>query len=477
MPINNATYPFDPTGTLSSNKISGEEHIITPVNYKDYNFIVPNLAPFFATSLVISFKNSLGVDVPLTENVDYYLTHWFLSASRACSKPIYGSITLLNNTLTGVLKITYQTLGGDWNIDEDLLAEILADRIHNPRITTWDSVSEMPYAFPVIDHPWDLIDMVGLTEVVDSLDRIRDAILATNQGNVEQHIIDYDNPHQTTAAQVGAYSKQQTDTLLLLKLDKTAQAADSLKLSGKTYNQLADDILSRTIHDSNRLEGKTLQEITDSITNDITSGTVENANKFGGQTPQEFKQEIANAAGDFAKQVIRAKYENSDLTKFENWTPLATITIKEAGAIDYNDITLQFLVFGGEMTGSNEGVGFIVNIMSQTDGTTTSNFYGMNSLINNLTFGFTIDDSDSNGKVIAVLWAKGMSIRNMLAVTSLTSSLVTLIRDDDTTYTVVDEEPVDYIESDFMSVNFATKTEFDNLVDQLTQAFEDLNAP
>src|SRR5690606_976424 len=116
------TYPFDPTGTQSSNRITGEQHIITPVNYKDYSFIVPRLAPFFQTSLQITFRDQDDNTVALVEGVDWYLSHWFISASRACSKPIYGSISFLNRNLNGVITLSYNTLGGDWNIDEALIA-------------------------------------------------------------------------------------------------------------------------------------------------------------------------------------------------------------------------------------------------------------------------------------------------------------------------------------------------------------------
>jgi hypothetical protein len=58
-------------------------------------------------------------------------------------------------------------------------------------------------AFPVIDHEWDLVDLVGASEVVDALDQIRDAIGAGGQTGLAAHIADKTNPHDVTAAQVG----------------------------------------------------------------------------------------------------------------------------------------------------------------------------------------------------------------------------------------------------------------------------------
>ena len=49
-------FPFDPTGTLPSNKLTNEQHIVTPLNWRDYNVFVPKRGPFFADSFKLSFR-------------------------------------------------------------------------------------------------------------------------------------------------------------------------------------------------------------------------------------------------------------------------------------------------------------------------------------------------------------------------------------------------------------------------------------
>lgn len=207
-------YPFDPTGLVLSNKVTGEQQILSPMNFQDYNFVVPTFAPFFADGVVVSHKALDNTVTPLVEGIDYYFTHWFVAASRACSKPIYGSISLLNLELTGTLTLAYQTLGGEWTIDETKIAQILADHLHNPRTTSWDNVSGVPLIFPVIDHEWDLQDMVGLSEVIPALQAIEAAILANYDPTVLAGHLLATNPHGITAAMVDAYTKAQTDTLI-----------------------------------------------------------------------------------------------------------------------------------------------------------------------------------------------------------------------------------------------------------------------
>jgi hypothetical protein len=171
------TYPFDPTGKLLSNKVTGEQQVITAMNYRDYHFIVPKMAPYFADSLKVSYRSLTNETRYLVEGVDYYATNEFIAASRACATRIFGSISFLNLQLAGVVTLEYQTLGGIWNINDIKLAELLADRLHNPRTTSWDVIVDMPVTFPPIDHQWDLVDLVGAKEVVHSLDRIAVAII------------------------------------------------------------------------------------------------------------------------------------------------------------------------------------------------------------------------------------------------------------------------------------------------------------
>ena len=97
MPItlNEYTYPFDPTGTAPSNKVVGEVHVITQQNHRDFSFVIPDFAPFFAEGVVISFTDIEGNIVPLVEGQDFYLAHHFLAASRSIGKQVYGSISFI----------------------------------------------------------------------------------------------------------------------------------------------------------------------------------------------------------------------------------------------------------------------------------------------------------------------------------------------------------------------------------------------
>jgi hypothetical protein len=195
-------YLFDPTGLVAGNRIMGEKHALSPPAWKDYHFVIPKLAPYFRESLQIKELNTGRL---LVEGVDWLATHRFHDASRAIAKPIYGSITFYDKTFTGVIELSYQTLGGDWVIDGDLITQLLTQVSVNPRITTWESVVDLPYQFPVIDHQWNLNDLVGMSEVKSALEGISQVLIDTKDVRpvVQSHLLNLNNPHAVSKDQVG----------------------------------------------------------------------------------------------------------------------------------------------------------------------------------------------------------------------------------------------------------------------------------
>lgn len=193
-------YPFDPTGAATSNAVVGEPQTISPPNFKDFYFVVPKHAPFFRESMKVVHVQS-GRE--LKEGIDFDFTHHYKDASLKTAKALYGSFTLYDKTIAGVLMLSYQTVGGRWTLDTDKLEQILSDASLNPRITTWDQITEYPVTFPPIDHEWDVVDLTGMAEVVDKLDEIKEAILLSGEGGLVNHLADQTNPHRVTKEQVG----------------------------------------------------------------------------------------------------------------------------------------------------------------------------------------------------------------------------------------------------------------------------------
>lgn len=223
------TYPFDPTGLAATNKIVGERQVLNQVPYNQYSLLIPLAAPFFAESMSVTLYGTGGTSTPLVPGVDYVLTHYFIEATRSIGKPIYGSVTFYNNNLTGVISFNYQTLGGTWTLTETQITEILANIVSNPRITTWEQITDLPNTFPPINHVWDIDDMVNMDSVVAAINDITAAIGTAQSDAFNQHITNYNNPHLVTAAQVGLGNVLNYGTATMS--DAVAGVADNLYIT------------------------------------------------------------------------------------------------------------------------------------------------------------------------------------------------------------------------------------------------------
>jgi hypothetical protein len=214
---------FDPTGLLPANKVSGEQHTLTAENSNDYHVIVPLFGPFFANGLVLQYKqNQLAVPITLLEGIDYNLAYQFIGATRGCSKAVYGGISILNNLLAGIVTLAYQSIGGNWCLNINKVNEVLSNQIQNPRITSWEQIVQLPNVFPVVNHQWNLQDLIGASHVVQSIDALGLNILQSVQNNtsneqleliLDTHLLDNSNPHQVTKAQIGLDQVNNTSDL------------------------------------------------------------------------------------------------------------------------------------------------------------------------------------------------------------------------------------------------------------------------
>ena len=197
------SYALDTTGQLPANLIVGETHTVTAVNDRTYHFLIPTFAPFHANSVRLAKKVN-GTLTPLVEGSDWQPSLHFQGASLASAHPIYGAISFTDLQFEGELVIErYQTLGGEYTLDVTQMTKVIGEIVYNPRGLTWEQVTSLPKMFPPIDHPWNFSDLVGMSELLDSLNRMEDAILARGSTSIDNHLRDFLNPHKVSKSQVG----------------------------------------------------------------------------------------------------------------------------------------------------------------------------------------------------------------------------------------------------------------------------------
>lgn len=342
MPTTIKRYAFDPTGQLVDNLITNEEHVLTGKNSQDFQLVIPRYAPYFFDSLEVAFRNPDGTERTLTRGKDWVYSHYFWQATHSLALPVYGGICFTNRNLTGIVIIKYQTLGGDWTIDTKQIEEILADRIHNPPVTTWEQVVNLPMAFPPIRHDFNVIDIYGPGHVIDALTGIERAIRdkplnsgggGGNSGNIpsltkKQLGLDKVRNLETLPLNVSENTSDDfyltpasLDNLLqyqhFKKLAQNQNFLDPLIQSLSFYTkQATDEKLSRklgindTAANSEKLGNRNTQQLADLI----LQGKAANAARFDGQTPAEFAVSIAQTLSTTIDSKIQDALGNANLS-------------------------------------------------------------------------------------------------------------------------------------------------------------------
>jgi hypothetical protein len=198
-------YTFDSSGMLPANLITDEIHIVSDINQNTYKTIIPKFAPFFMDNLVVKYVDMLNVETVLVEDVDYSLSLIYLAASRSIAKTVFGGITIINNYVNGMIKITYQTMGGSWVADSDYVLTKLAEMLYNPRIVVWDVVTNVQQTFPPIVHDQSLDYVYGYQDLITAINSLIPVITnaPSATAGLVTHLVDNNNPHDVTKAHVG----------------------------------------------------------------------------------------------------------------------------------------------------------------------------------------------------------------------------------------------------------------------------------
>jgi hypothetical protein len=177
-PILEYLYPEDITGAATTNKVGPEKQTLNPPEEElDFHWIIPKATPFFRDTMKL-FDVATGRE--LIRGTDWAPGHKFNSASyelQGIKGGVYGSILFYDKTRGGQVELReYQTLGGNWTLNETKILEMLDAKAIDPRFVTYEEVNGKPEVFPPIEHNHPADDLTGMREQVEATYDIAAAI-------------------------------------------------------------------------------------------------------------------------------------------------------------------------------------------------------------------------------------------------------------------------------------------------------------
>lgn len=179
--------PFDETGQLASN-LKTETHVISSINGVNYQFILPDWAPFFKTGFSIFHEESGRY---LEDGVDFFFSHYFEEADEAIAEKVYGSITLLDVNMTGTFHLQLQSLGGEFVTNVTQALESGLSTLAEMQSIRWEDIIT-PAEFPPTSHEHVVTDLEGVNRVIEELTLIRQSIEARLNELTMEDISDLD---------------------------------------------------------------------------------------------------------------------------------------------------------------------------------------------------------------------------------------------------------------------------------------------
>lgn len=178
-------YPLDLTGTQPSNRITAEKHTVNPPNDITHaSFIVLRACPFYEKTLVVKDGKSATARV-LVEGQDYICTHQSITLSHFTKQPVFASISFVDRQYTGTVYVDYNTVGGEYVLDDYTIVEKMTRELYSIHHVSFDQIAGVPSSYPNAPHMHEPTSLVGLDEVVAKLTEIA-AALRGNEGSYAQ---------------------------------------------------------------------------------------------------------------------------------------------------------------------------------------------------------------------------------------------------------------------------------------------------
>lgn len=164
-------YDLDKTGLSPNNLIVDEPHVLQAGATRS---LAPKYGAFFTESVIVKDADT---GITLTRGVDYICVELLQEASIISAKEICYLILIKNVSVSSNVTVTYQVLGGLYTRSADAIGTYYEQITASGGSVNWGDVLNKPFVFPPTDHLHDAADLYGFEYLVDSLERIRQAIL------------------------------------------------------------------------------------------------------------------------------------------------------------------------------------------------------------------------------------------------------------------------------------------------------------
>lgn len=227
--MSDISYPFNPWGDLEDAHVSGEVQTLTPAQGKNYVTIYPRAAPFHSLSMKIKVK---GQNSYLIKGQDWIPSNFYNGFTRNFKVGIFGSITFLNVDAPKDVELEYDTVGGEFVLDDQAYATLVANLLTNDRYIDWSQIVDAPTEYPPAPHAHPAGDTYNYSDFIE----VMTGIWQATSGGTDDLVKALQDHIDAEGTAAHPYTK---DDVGLGNVDNFATATpDDLKGSGQLFMTL-----------------------------------------------------------------------------------------------------------------------------------------------------------------------------------------------------------------------------------------------
>lgn len=170
------TYPWNPFQDLAAGRVADEA---AHVQGGDQGvIIVPRCGPFFSRNFKIKMADT-GRELKM-EAGEYGFLFPFGAFIQKYSRLVYGALHVKGVTGPTDFIIEYDSIGGDFVLDDIAYAQAVANTLTAPRTIDWSQLTNLPSVWPPDPHPHPASDTMNYGDLITWLRSYLDAITSTD---------------------------------------------------------------------------------------------------------------------------------------------------------------------------------------------------------------------------------------------------------------------------------------------------------
>lgn len=166
------TYPWNPFQDNPTNRVTDEPQS-TDVN--SAGIIVPRAGPFFSRNVTVRLADS-GRALSF-EAGEYTFLHPFGAFNKRYNRLAWGGIQVKGVSDPTDFLLDYDSIGGDFVLDDSAYAAAVANALTSPRTIDWNEIVNLPLVWPPDPHDQPASDTMNYGDFITYMQSYLDAIM------------------------------------------------------------------------------------------------------------------------------------------------------------------------------------------------------------------------------------------------------------------------------------------------------------